>query len=170
MAAVLGSALLVVAALLTFIYLHFFSPDLTGDPDDTFTQIRSFLGVLGRTLLVVGLVALYAPRSEATGVLGLIGFLLALFGLVAGPIGAVVSLLANSGWALFGLSCLRTGVHPPVAAVFLVAGALLSGPIHAFPAEVPDYIFLYASIVLYGAIAWMGYALWRRKTATTESE
>ncbi len=164
MAAVLGSALLVVAALLTFIYLHFFSPDPTSDPDDTVMQIRSLLGMLGRTLLVIGLFGLYIRHSEAMGNVGLIGFLLALFGLVAGPVGAVVSLLANLGWALFGLSGLQTGVYPGVAAVFLIAGALLTGSIHAFPAEVPDYVFLYASIILYGAIAWMGYTLWMERT------
>jgi hypothetical protein len=168
MAAVLGSALLIVTALLTVIYLYFFSPDLTSEPDDTVMQIWFLLGVLGRMLLVLGLIALYVRHSEAMGILGLIGFLLALFGLVAGPIGAVISLLANLGWALFGLSSLQTGVYPGVAAILLIAGALLTGPIHAFPAEVPDAILLYASIILYGAIAWMGYTLWVERTVIAE--
>jgi hypothetical protein len=168
MAAVLGSALLIVTTLLSFIYLYFFSPDLSSGPDDTVMQIRSLLGVFGRMLLVLGLIALYVHHSEAMGILGLIGFLLALFGLVAGPIGAVISLLANLGWALFGLSSLQSGVYPSVAALLLIAGALLTGPIHAFPAEVPEAIFVYASIILYGAIAWMGYMLWMERSTIAE--
>ena len=168
MAAVLGSALLILAGLLTFIYLSFFSPNLASDADDTFMQVQSFVGVVGRMLLVMGLVALYVRYSEVMGTLGLVGFLLTLLGLVAGPIGAVISLLANLGWALFGASSLQAGVYPRVAAILLIAGALLTGPIHAFPAGVPDTIFLYASIILYGAIAWMGYTLWTDQATTTK--
>ena len=164
MAAVLGSVLLIFAALLTFIYLYFFSPYLSSEPNDIFTQTRSLLGVVGRMLLVIGLFALYVRHSEAMGILGLISFLLALFGLVAGPIGAVISLLANLGWALFGLSSLQAKVYPGVTAILLIAGALLSGLIHAFPEDVPEAFFLYASVILYGAIAWMGYTLWMERT------
>ncbi len=169
MAAMLGSVLLIVASLIIFIYLSFFSPDLANsDPDNALMQIRSFLGVAGRMLLVVGLVALYVRHSEAMGVLGLTGFLLALFGLVAGPGGAGISLLANLGWALFGVSSLRARVYPLVAGVLLITGAVVTGPIHAFPTNVPEGIFLYASIILYGAIAWMGYTLWTEKETTAE--
>lgn len=169
-AAVLGSTLLIIAALLTFIYLYFFSADLSSEPDNVVMQIRSLLGVLGRMLLVLGVIALYVRHSEAMGTVGLIGFLLAALGLVAGPIGAVISLLANLGWALFGVSILRTEVYPGIAAILLLVGALLTGPIHAFPAEVPEAVFLYASIILYGAIAWMGYILWTERAAKAELE
>jgi hypothetical protein len=168
LAAVLGSALLILATLLTLIYLSIFSPDLASESDDTVMQIRSFVGVVGRMLLVVGLFALYLRHSEVMGTLGLIGFLLALLGLVAGPIGAVISLLANLGWALFGVASLQAEVYPRAAAVLLIAGALLTGPIRAFPADVPDMVFLYASIILYGAIAWMGYTLWTGKDTIVE--
>jgi hypothetical protein len=119
-------------------------------------------------LLVVGLVALYVRYSEAMGVLGLIGFLLALFGLVVGPGSAGISLLANLGWGLFGVSSLRAGAYPLIAGVLLITGAVVTGPIHAFPTNVPDGIFLYASIILYGAIAWMGYTLWRETNTVAE--
>jgi hypothetical protein len=169
MAAVLGSVLLIVASLIIFIYLSFFSPDLANsDPDNTLMQIRRFLGVAGRMLLVVGLVALYVRHSEALGILGLIGFLLTLFGLVVGPGGGGISLLANLGWALFGISSLRAGVYPPIAGVLLITGALVTGPINAFPTNVPEGIFLYASIILYGAIAWMGYTLSMEQDTTAE--
>jgi hypothetical protein len=169
MAAMLGSALLIVASFIIFIYLSFFSPELANsEPDNALMQIRSFLGMAGRMLLVVGLVALYVRHSEAMGILGLIGFLLALFGLVVGPGGAGISLLANLGWALFGISSLRAGVYPLIAGVLLITGAAVTGPIHAFPANVSDAIYLYASIILYGAIAWMGYTLWMERDTIAE--
>ncbi|MBV9452727.1 MAG: hypothetical protein JOZ19_01190 [Rubrobacter sp.] len=167
MAAMLGSVLLIAASFIVFIYVSFFSPDLAnGEPDSALVQIQSFLGVVGRMLLVVGLVALYVRHSEALGILGLIGFLLALFGLVVGPGSAGISLLANLGWALFGVSSLRAGTYPLIAGVLLITGAVVTGPIHAFPMNVPDGVFLYASIILYGAIAWMGYTLWMERNTT----
>ena len=169
MAAMVGSALLIVASFTVFIYLSLFSPGLANsEPDSVLVQTQSFLGAVGRMLLVVGLVALYVRYSEAMGVLGLIGFLLALFGLVVGPGSAGISLLANLGWALFGVSSLRAGAYPLIAGVLLITGAVVTGPIHAFPTNVPDGIFLYASIILYGAIAWMGYTLWRETNTVAE--
>ena len=44
--------------------------------------IRNVISPVSGTLLVLGLTGLYARQSEATGVVGLLGFLFALFGTV----------------------------------------------------------------------------------------
>ena len=173
MAAALGSALLIIVALISLVYLSFFfSPSAVSEADITVSQIRSFLAFLGRTLLVLGLVGLYVSQSEATGIPGLIGFLIAFLGLVAGPGGAGAALFANIGWALLGVASLRAGLYPRTITVLLIVGAVVSGVINGLTIGVPSGILLYAgtvaSIVFYGAIAWLGYALWVKTGAVDE--
>ncbi len=173
MAAMLGSVLLIVASLIIFIYLSFFSPDLANsDPDNALMQIRSFLGVAGRMLLVVGLVALYVRHSEAMGIVGLTGFLLTLFGLVAGPGGAGISLLANLGWALFGVSSLQARVYPRIAAIILIIGALITAPFSTSTVSGFGDILVYAGVgastVFDVAIIWLGFALFTGKGLSAE--
>src|ERR671938_427005 len=49
--------------------------------------------VVELVLLSIGLVALYAHQSEATGILGLVGFLMAYVGTVVGLLTVVVPML-----------------------------------------------------------------------------
>src|ERR671939_458913 len=138
MAAALGSALLIIVALISLVYLSFFfSPSAVSEADITVSQIRSFLAFLGRTLLVLGLVGLYVSQSEATGIPGLIGFLI----------------------ALLGVASLRAGLYPRTITVLLIVGAVVSGVINGLTIGIPSGILLYAgtvaSIVFYGAIAWL---------------
>ena len=173
MAAVLGSALLIIVGLIGLVYLSFFfSPSAVSEADITVSQIRSFLAVLGRTLLVLGLVRLYVSQSEATGIPGLIGFLIAFLGLVATPGGAGAALFANAGWALLGVASLRAGVYPRTITVLLIVGAVVNGVINGLAISVPSSLLLYAgtvaSIVFYGAIAWLGYMLWVEMGAVDE--
>ena len=51
--------------------------------------VRNVVSPVGGTLLVLGLVGLYAGQSEATGGVGLVGFLFALFGTVLALAGNV---------------------------------------------------------------------------------
>src|SRR5215218_3537143 len=91
--------------------------------------VRNVVSPLGGTVLVLGLMGLYARQSEASGVVGLLGFLFALFGTVLALAGNVwANLLAYFGWALFGVSSLRARVYPPSAAVLLTVGALIAAP------------------------------------------
>ena len=118
------------------------------------------------------MVGLYVSQSEATGIPGLIGFLIAFLGLVVGPGGAGAALFANVGWALLGVASLRAGLYPRTITVLLIVGAVVSGVINGLTIGVPSGILLYAgtvaSIVFYGAIAWLGYALWVKTGAVDE--
>src|SRR5215208_4149175 len=91
--------------------------------------VRNVVSPLGGSLLVLGLTGLYARQSEATGIVGLLGFLFALSGTVLALAGnAWANLLAYFGWALFGVASLQARVYPPAAAMLLLIGALIAAP------------------------------------------
>ena len=143
------------------------------------------LYLLGGVLLLLGLVGLYASQSEAAGVLGLVGFLVAFAGtaLLVGALwfelfitpalateapelaeaelglaGFILVLLTGAlGWVLFGAATLRARVYPRG-----VAGLLIIGGLVAF-APVP-----LAGIVFSGAIAWMGFILFTGRSVSVE--
>src|SRR4028119_2359221 len=85
LAAVIGGGLFVVSDLLILV-------DDPNDPIGTVTSASYALSVglalISTVLLAGGLVGIYAARSEATGVLGLIGFALAFAGTVLAAGGA----------------------------------------------------------------------------------
>jgi hypothetical protein len=135
-----------------------------------------FLYLLGAVLLLLGLVGLYASQSEAAGVLGLVGFLVAFLGtaLLAGVLWfelfitpslatrapglaeaelglagfILVFLLGVVGWVLFGAATLRARTYPRWAAVLLMIGGVV--------AFVPVPL---AGTVFSVAIAWLGLVL-----------
>src|SRR5215218_7663122 len=125
--------------------------------------IRNVVSPLGGTLLVLGLTGLYTRQLEASGVVGLLGFLFALFGTVLALAGnAWANLLAYFGWALFGISSLQARIYPPVAAILLIIGALIAAPFSillAGASPILVYMGVAASIVFNGAVAWLGLAL-----------
>ena len=112
-----------------------------------------FLYLLSTALLLLGLVGIYTSRSEAVGVLGLVGFLTAFLGtvLLAGALwfelfitpalaaeapellaaelglpGFILMLLLGAvGWVLFGVATLRAGVYPRWAAIPLIVGGMI---------------------------------------------
>jgi hypothetical protein len=114
----------------------------------------------------LGLVGLYARQSEATGVPGLISFLVAFVGLVLAQSFILGDLLANLGWALFGVSCLRARVYPRVASTLLIIGAVGTGVASAFPRGEPGSVLMYAvigaDIILNAAIVWLGFSLFAK--------
>ena len=146
-----------------------------------------FLYLLSTPLLLLGLVGLYASQSQAAGILGLVGFLVAFLGtvlsagaawfalfiapalateapeLVAAELGLtgfiLTSFFAVVGWVLFGVATLRAGVYPRGAAVLLIVG----GVIAFFPLPLVGVIFSVA-------IAWLGFLLFtgRGEAATSE--
>src|SRR5215208_4567223 len=75
LAAMVGGALWAVGA---FFDLMYFSPQPMSEvvPTSSFL-FQQVLYLLGATLLLIGLVELYARQSQAAGALGLVGFLIA---------------------------------------------------------------------------------------------
>jgi hypothetical protein len=132
-------------------------------------------------LLPLGLVALYARQAEATGVLGLLGFVVAFTGtvLVAGfawvdtfvapelatsaprlfeagpPPGRSLSFLVfGVGWALFGLASLVGRVYPSTAAILLILGAIIGTVVSLTFLPVP-----LGWLPFEATVAWLGVAL-----------
>jgi hypothetical protein len=81
------------------------------------------------------------------------------------------NLLAYFGWALFGVSSLQARVYPPKAAVLLTIGALIAAPF-SIPVAGASSVLVYmgtgASIVFNGAVAWLGLALFLRRSVAAE--
>ncbi len=134
------------------------------------------LYLAGLILIAVGLVGLYAYQSEAVGLLGLVGFLVAFAGTVlftgffwanifvapALAVGAPefldqggrfpgfrLSLIIYAvGWLLFGLASLRARVYPRAPVVALIIGATLD----LFGAPL-------SGLVIDAAFVWLGFSL-----------
>ncbi len=139
---------------------------------------QSAAAPLAGALLLLGLVGLYARQSEATrqsgatDVIGLVGFLFALFGTVLALAGNVwANLLAYFGWALFGVSSLQARVYPPAAAILLTTGALIAAPF-SIPVAGTSSVLVYmgtgASIIFNGAVAWLGLVLFLGRSVAAE--
>lgn len=150
-------------------------------------SIVFFLYLLSTALLLLGLVGLYTSQSQAAGILGLVGFLVAFLGTVLlvgalwfelfitpalaaeapelveaelGLPGFILMLLFGAvGWVLFGVATLRAGVYPRWAAVLLIVGGLLA----FFPLPLAGIIF---SI----AVAWLGFILFTGRGEARTSE
>lgn len=129
--------------------------------------IRSAVAPLAGALLLLGLVGLYARQSEATGVPGLISFLVAFVGTVLAQSFVLADLLANLGWALFGVSCLRARIYPRVASTLLIIGAVGTAVFGSLPRSEPGGVLMYAvigaDVILNLAIAWLCFDLFTRR-------
>jgi hypothetical protein len=127
---------------------------------------RSVAAPLGGALLLLGLVGLYTRQSEATGVGGLIGFLVAFVGTVLAQGSVFAGLLADLGWALFGVASLQARVYPRPASILLIVGAVGTAVASALPRGEPGSVLMYAvigaDIILNAAIAWLGFCLFAR--------
>ena len=134
--------------------------------------------------VLLGLCGLYVRQSEAAGVLGLIGFLVAFLGTVLigglGWAGAfIVPALADVapefldvgpppgffltlvtfgvGWLLFGIATLLARVYPRTPPILLLIGAVIA----VFPLP-------FTVIVLAIAVAWLGFALFAGGDASAQ--
>jgi hypothetical protein len=132
-------------------------------------------------LLPLGLVGLYARQSEASGPLGLVGFVAAFAGtvLVSGfvwvdtfvapqlatsapqlidmgpPPGRALSFLVfGIGWALFGLASLVGRVYPSSASTLLIVGTVIGTVLSLTLLPVP-----LGGLPFLAAVAWLGVAL-----------
>jgi hypothetical protein len=148
--------------------------------------IDGSLGVILAVLTQLGLFGLYAYRAQDAGSLGVIGLVLASFGVQLSmgssfvfpfiraivwpwetmeyfeePFGSVVVLGLGFvlGCVLLGMAMLRGGVYPRMAAALFIAGALIL----LLPLPLADVIFG-------GAMAWLGYTLlWGRSESVQTS-
>ena len=168
LAAAVGAALLLISVVLGS--LSFFLPQFGGG-------VRSVLSVTATVLVSLGLVALYAHQSEATGILGLVGFLLAYTNRVlvpAQPIGVIgwVVALTSIGWAVFGIASLRARVYPQAAVVGLIIGGVLlwvadiSLAARGYMVATGPLIVVteVASVIFDVSIAWLGFSLFRKRS------
>src|SRR5918995_6275599 len=175
LAAMVGGAICALASLQQFLNLA--SPDLLntdrsiGGNDVVFA--RYVLQPTGVALLALGLVGLYARQARATGIPGLIGFLLAFFGTAIVYAGYWSILLAYLGWALFGASSLRAQVYPRLASVLLIVGALTAQLFNPSVAVGPGASFGWVgalgTIIVTVVIAWLGFILFTERAEEAES-
>src|SRR5918995_3927176 len=174
LAAMVGGAICALASLQQFLNLA--SPDLLntdrsiGGNDVVFA--RYVLQPTGVALLALGLVGLYARQARATGIAGLIGFLLAFFGTAIVYAGYWSILLAYLGWALFGVSSLRARVYPRLASVLLIVGALTAQLFNPTVAVGPGAAFgsvgALGTIIVTVVIAWLGFILFTERGEEAE--
>ena len=143
------------------------------------------LYLISTALLLLGLVGFYTSQSQAAGILGLVGFLVAFLGtvLLAGALwfelfitpalateapglleaelglpGFILMLLFGAvGWVLFGVATLRAGVYPRWAGVLLIVG----GVIAFFPLPLVGIIF---SVT----VAYLGFLLFTGQVGSAE--
>ena len=166
LAAIIAGVLFVIINLITVLILGLGQESLE-------LLIRSVISPVGSALLLLGLIGLYARQSEATDVIGLISFLFALFGTVLALAGNVWgNLLAYLGWALFGVASLQARVYPPVATILLIIGAVVTAPFSTLTASELDNILVFvgvgASTIFNLALAWLGFALFTERGASTD--
>ena len=177
LAALIAGVLLILADLLR-LYIDLVDPALFGDMSlggALGFGIDGSLGLILAVLMQLGLVGLYAFRAEAAGILGLVGLVLATFGVQLSmgssfvfafiraivwpwetteyfeePFGSVVVLGLGFvlGCILLGVAMLRGNIYPKVAAAFFIVGTVIL----LLPLPLNDVIFG-------GAIAWLGYTL-----------
>lgn len=129
------------------------------------------LFVVALLLTAAGLVALHALQGESYGLLGRVGFYVALAAIAARVLGAVVFLAGSSalewlslpgtvgmtvGFVLYGLATLQAGVLPRWYGVVLIV---------CMPVSLPLAVY---GTALFGLIlVVLGYGLWSRKGAAT---
>jgi hypothetical protein len=176
LAAILAGVLLVVADLLN-LAIGFGDEPFSETATTGIYAFQSVVNLLGAVLLLIGLVGLYARQSEAAGLLGLAGFLVAFLGtaLITGflwaalfivpalavevpafldeveglPPGLFVALITFCvGWLLFGIATLLARVYPRIPVILLIIGAVIA----VLPLP-------FTGIVLAVAVGWLGFAL-----------
>jgi hypothetical protein len=144
-----------------------------------------FLYLLSTALVLLGLVGLYTSQSQAVGILGLVGFLVAFLGTVMlvgglwfelfvtpnlaaqapelveadlGSLGFTLTFFLGAvGWVLFGVATLRSNVYPRWAAVLLIVG----GVIFFLPVPLRGIIFSVS-------VAYLGFMLFTGQVRSDE--
>ena len=165
LAAVVAGILFIIVSLINLFAL------IAGQ-DPTAILVRVIITQIAGAVLLFGLVGLYFRRSDGLGSLGLLGFVFAFFGTAFALTGNIwANLLAEVGWALFGIACLQARVYPRIAAIVLIIGALLTALFIALLlgnlSGILGYLAVAASIIVYVAVAWLGFSLFTGRTEET---
>ena len=164
LAAALAGALFVIADLITLIVFIVGQGSIVQGG----FVLQAILSAVAVVLLLLGLVGLYTYRSEATGILGLTGFLVAFAGVVLGQGFSWAALLGNLGFLLFGLASVQVRPYPRVASILLIIGAVIGGVISilslsAEPNNILGYGRLGADIILSVAVGWLGFIVFTKR-------
>jgi hypothetical protein len=163
LAAALAGALFVITDLITsVVFIVGQGPTVQGG-----LLLRAILSAVAVVLLLLGLVGLYAYQSQATGILGLTGFLVAFAGIVLGQSFTWAGLLGNLGFLLFGLASVQVRSYPRAASILLIIGAVIGGVISIIalsggPNNLVAYGRLGADIILSVAIGWLGFIVFTK--------
>lgn len=161
-------ALFIVANLITLIVFFFAQGSAEGS-----LLFRSLITMVAEVLLLLGLIGLYTNQLEATGILGLLGFLIAFIGLALGPHSFIwAGLLADLGWALFGVSSLEARRYSAVASILIIIGAVIHAAATVLLSIGPSssvfsilvVVGAIASITLNISIAWLGESLFSERS------
>lgn len=164
LAAALAGALFVIADLATLlVFIVAQDPIVQGG-----LLLPAILSAVAVVLLLLGLVGLYAYRSEAMGIVGLTGFLVAFAGITLGQSFIWAGLLGNLGFLLFGLASVQVRPYPRAASILLIVGAVIGGVINilslsAGPNNIVTYGRLGADIILSVAIGWLGFIVFTKR-------
>jgi len=162
LAAVIAAALFVIADLVVVVLA-------LGQEPAQGLLVRAAVSGSAGLLLALGLVGLYTHQAEAAGYLGLVGFLAAFIALWLGQENiAWAALLANVGWALFGVAALGARTYPRLAIIILIVGAALAGVVNLlllaidFGGAALAFVVGVGAIVdaiFYAGVAWLGLSL-----------
>ena len=167
LAAVVAGVLFIIVDLLSLFVFGFGQGFTEAIISSGLLLFRSTLTPLAGALILLGLVGLYARQSEITGIPGLVSFLVAFVCTVLAQGSILADLLANLGWALFGVSCLQARIYPRLASTLLIFGAVSTAVASSFPRSEPGGVLMYAvigaDIILNAAIVWLGYDLFENK-------
>jgi len=170
--ALVAAALLIIADLVTVVSAF-------GQGSMGGLLFRATLSASAGVLLALGLVSLYAPQTQEAGYLGLVGFLAAFLALWLSQENLVwVALVANVGWALFGMASLQARTYPRVATILLIVGAVLAGVINLVFAVLSlgqttaayfAGLGALADIIFNVGVAWLGVSLFTGRMAQEEA-
>src|SRR5215204_3663278 len=170
--ALVAAALLIIADLVTVVSAF-------GQGSMGGLLFRATLSASAGVLLALGLVSLYAPQTQEAGYLGLVGFLAAFLALWLSQENLVwAALVANVGWALFGVGSLQARTYPRVATILLIVGAVLAGVINLVFAALSlgqtttaayfAGLGALADIIFNVGVAWLGLSLFMGRRAQEE--
>ena len=142
-------------------------------PAETMSGLIFFVGSV---LTIFALSVIYAAQAQASGLLGLVGFLLAAIGnfvfLGEGLWGDDVFVIGGGlyalGLILLGIASLKAGVFSRWVAWLWIASVVVGIPGFAVQ-SLMDLFFAAGGVALGAAFIWAGYELWAQRVAAAHA-
>jgi hypothetical protein len=134
------------------------------------TGAATLLYVAGNTFMLLGLIGIYAYQHEVCGVVGFVGFLVAVVGIsvmgISGEIAGVESFIVGGGILALGLILLAIGLwiggeFPRWVPALLILSVVVGIPGVAIEA-LADILYLGGSVLFAAGFGGAGYILWSR--------